>query len=947
MTIEFIIAGLLIFSHFLHSDKNQPFPKSFDEKQVKIHVNQSCNHLIENEKLKVLKPRQLLTNLAQGDGEIFSKKDTNPTMIKIFKDFNFKSFFKFMAAHCESKEQALKAPSLFDINKVNLEYQKILSEVKDTNIFKSGPLPGIKPVYDRNGIHITDIYNDNERRDWVNLDGVPKFLIHAILSAEDQKFYTHKGVDDTALLRAFVKGFTGGRLEGGSTITQQVAKNLFVGANQNLRRKFVEMATAFEMERNWGKDRILELYVNIIYMGRSVWGMKLAAKTYFDKELKDLTISEAATLAGLIKWPGTNNPIASPKVALNRRDIVLEAMFKSGYISKTQLDQALNSKIVTKTNSNNSFDGTYSFYLSAAKDELDSPMQKLQAQMYKSVKLSMDSDLQRVVVRSLQEGLEDYETKWKKNIYRGPLANILESKDEKSEIKEEDNSKTMTLSFIKNRKAKEKDAKEPVPPAPVAKSVNIPKNWPEMLKEVKVYPPVEGWLKAVVLSNENSIGFEDGAQSILKINFQNKPKLKLGDVVYVKKLNEKEFSLVQTPDVQGAVVVMDVHTGEVLALSGGYAWSAENKFNRAIQALRQPGSLVKPFTYMTALQLGIQPNELFSEAKVYFHDKKKVWSPSNFDYTNRGNVTFRYGLEHSRNTVTARVMQRVGLRSVLDVMRDFELYKNPIEQNSIILGTQETTLMNLTKVYSQIANGGKRIYPTFTDQSGAFAELSNSKANSQVDSVDTTTLMQIRALMQGVVQRGTSVALRKYGNFLAGKTGTSNDSKDTWFIGYTPDIVIGVYVGYDRPKTLNTPHFRQATGANVALPIFQKVFSKVVKNIDTKNYTFKKLSGADVEEIEIPVMQKHAFLQDKETHIIEIFRRGYYNPNPKIYSKEIVSDIQDEIENSQDEDEQYPDNPQRVDTYREQNQRPRRRSEDSAPSQDDPIWDIYNKNRGN
>lgn len=907
MTIEFIIAGLLIINQFFVEPSNDlDFPTSFDRTQIIQSSNRSCNRLIDNPRLKGLEPRNLIKQFGTVEDQIFTESDLSPSIRRVFKDFDFNKFFKFLHYTCGSYEQAkasfddpvLFESPLFDVEKVNQEYKNILSMVGDTKSFRYGELPSIKPVFDGEGQQIGESFQREGRREWVSIQDVPPSLIQVILAAEDQHFFTHRGIDENGLLRAFVKSFAGERLEGGSTITQQVAKNLLVGSDQNLQRKFVEMATAFYLERDLGKERILELYINLVFMGHNSWGFKLAAKTYFDKELRELTLSEQATLAGLIKWPGRHNPISSPQVAKTRRDQVLDSLLSIDSrkltdvkITPEKIEEARKQPIKTVRTPAQFNDDELQYFLSSARTEMVSPLVRLRDY----IEVTMNTKLQKIATQALREGLEEYEKKWGRDGFRGPVTNLVDLEKEKSQV-EEKNEKKPSLGFLRrspNGKDSNPVAESEGGDAPTEASAETEEEqtsgWLNELKSFR--PPSDslGWSVAAVLNKELDLSFQDGSRGKLKDAASWAQKLKIGDVVYVKKNQGELFEIAQLPEVEGSVVIMNPHNGEVLAVSGGYVWNNQNQYNRATMAMRQPGSLVKPFTYMAALQDGQQPNELIIDSPIELVSYGKKWRPQNYDRTlTYDYLTMRYGLEHSKNILTVRLMASLGLSRVLDIMQDFGVYEKPLQEYSVVLGSQETTLLSIVNAYAQIANGGKKITPSFVRHSDGHSR------NIDLESVDKTTLAQIRYMLQGVVQRGTAVRLRKYGQFVAGKTGTSNDSRDVWFVGFTPDLVIGVYVGYDRPRSLSGRRL-QATGSSVALPIFTKILEESLK-LQPRNlleYRFQEIPGANIEYRTISVMNRHESLKNSEPTIDEIFRRGFYSPNQVLTTNREMLNIRD------------------------------------------------------
>ena len=843
--------------------------------------NRTCNRFINNPRLKEIKPRELLAAFGKQGEDVFSPESISPAMRRAFGELNFNDLFRFLNLVCGTPEMANTTASMFSIEKVLIEYQDIIGSVRDVREYRTGELPGITIVRDRNGKVVGEIFGKEARREWIHLKDVPKDLIHAIVSAEDQNFYSHKGIDENGILRAFLKGFSGGRLEGGSTITQQLAKNLIVGNAISLKRKFSELVAAYNLERELGKQRILELYLNIIFMGQNSWGVKLASQTYFGKEVGKLTLSEMATLAGLIRWPASNNPITSPSVAKNRRDQVLDAMLKVGYIDIKIANAAKAQAIKTKKGIPTQFDDRAQYFVSAVNSEKNQKKGQLT--------LTLDSQMQNIATQALRDGIEKYEAQWRRAVWDGPVGSLLD-KELPKKVSEESKP---ALAFLRKKPV---EKTKPQLKTESEKSViqkGLPTDWQNRLENFRVPVSSLDWLVATVLNSKGELGFikkhsRENESYILKTSAANLNKLKIGDVIYVKKTKtENEFQLAFLPRVNGSVLIMDVRTGEVLAMVGGYARTSTNQFNRALYGLRQPGSVVKSFTFMAGLEEGYQPNQIIEDTPIELMRYGKVWRPANFDRSSLGYVTFRYALEHSLNTVTVRLMSWLGLDTALSVMKDFGVYDSPLREYSVVLGSQETTLLRLTTAYAQISNGGFRLTPQLVKSTPTMIASTD-----KLNSVDDTTLAQIRSLLQGVVLRGTAVNLRKYGSILGGKTGTSNFNKDVWFVGFTPNIAIGVFVGYDKPESLSGSQGRggQATGSSVALPIFTQIFEALVKEkrIDLK-MGFEDLPGAIVEKHEVPVMNRYANLQKSEPTIVDLFRKGKFDPLQRLelYRSEI------------------------------------------------------------
>lgn len=638
-----------------------------------------------------------------------------------------------------------------------------------------------------------------EKRVFVPVSAMPKQVIHAFLSAEDQNFYHHPGVDFTGVARAlFVNLKNMGhsrRPVGASTITQQVAKNFLLGNEVSYKRKIREAIIAFRIEKAFSKDQILELYLNEIYLGKGRYGAAAAALGYFDKALDELSLEQAAYLAALPKAPNNYQVDDHPAEAKERRDWVLGRMNNDGYITRAQMEKAQATPLTLSPQKLlDTVDARY-FNEDIRRDLSTKYGENALYEGGLSVRSTLDPKLQDIAAVALAVGLRRYDHR---HGYRGPIQNI----------------------------------------APLS-------GWQEKLAALAKPKGAKDRLLAVVIENQAKqtlIGFANGKQGTIPLSdlttWGARPALKAGDVILVKAKN-KAYSLEQIPKVQGAVVVMDPHTGRVLAMQGGYDYDM-SEFNRATQAMRQPGSSFKPFVYLTALNNGFTPSNLILDGPVEFSmgAGKGMWRPENYEKDYLGLLPLRRGVELSRNTMTVRLADRVGMKNISETARKFGIFDNLPPYLAMALGSGETTLMRMVTGYAQIVNGGKKITPTLVDRiqdrHGATIYKHDARAcpecgprlawkdqtvpqipDNREQINDPRTAYQMVSILEGVVQRGTGTALKTLGRPIAGKTGTTNDSKDTWFIGFTPDMVVGTYVGFDDPKTLGA----KETGARVAVPI--------------------------------------------------------------------------------------------------------------------------------
>ncbi len=657
-----------------------------------------------------------------------------------------------------------------------------------------------------------------QKRLFIPYDSIPKNVVNSFLSAEDKNFFSHPGIDAKSITRAIIKNlqniFTEKRLEGASTITQQVAKNFLLTSEVSLKRKIKEAILAFRIERAYSKKRIMELYLNQIYLGQGTYGIAAASLEYFDKAVNDLNYEEAALLAALPKAPSKYNPYKSLEIAKTRRDFVLKNLYENSYISNTEYRELKKKPIITKKRKIKLLEEA-NFY----SEEVRRIVNKTYGydELYKgglSIRTPLNSYYQIEALNALRSGLEEYD---RRHGWRGPITNL--------------NTKTWRESIKKYIPDKSLNWK-------IAKIVEVSK------------------LKLKIEIESNEIGFID----FQNISWTRKKSfedfLNLNDIIYVKKIKNDRWSLKQLPKINGAIVVMDPFTGRVLAMAGGFSFKL-SEFNRATQAKRQPGSAFKPIVYAAALENGFTPSTVVLDAPFVMDQGEglKTWKPENYGKKFYGPSTLRTGLEKSRNLMTVRIAQDVGFKNIFKITKGFGIYEDIPELLSVSLGAAETTLIQLTNAYCTFVNGGKKVIPKFIDriQDRRGKTIFNADKRKCIGCeqisymkegipliednseriISKETAYQITSMMEGVVQRGTGRNLRDLKLILAGKTGTTNKNMDAWFIGFTSKLVIGVYVGFDEPKTLG----KYETGAKAALPIFKKFVKKVVKKKDA--YPFK------------------------------------------------------------------------------------------------------------
>ena len=704
-------------------------------------------------------------------------------------------------------------------------------------------------LYSGGGELVSDF--SSEKRIFVPYNTIPKKVIHAFLSAEDKNFFSHPGVDARGIIRAVFRNISNiiyeKRLEGASTITQQVAKNFLLSNEVSLNRKIKEAILAFRIERALSKERILELYLNQIYLGQGAYGIASASLGYFDKPISKLDYAEASLLAALPKAPSKYNPFKNIDLAKRRRDLVIKNLYDNSYIGYKKYKKLLNTKIILKKRKK--------IYLEDARYYVEDVRKFIVEKygfdrVYKqgfNIKTPINLDIQTIATQSLRDGLIQYD---KRKGWRGPLLN--------------------------------------------KKDTN---NWNNDLKKYHLEKSI-GWNLAIIKKkNKFFVEIETDQKIAGKIEYQDvswtKKELdklfKVGDIVYVNKIKDNIFSLKQLPKANGGIVVMDPFTGRVIAMSGGFSFK-RSEFNRATQATRQPGSAFKPFIYALALENNFTPSTLILDAPIVLDQGEdlKKWKPENYGKKFYGPSTLRTGLEKSRNLMTVRIAQELGIKKITTFSKQLKIYENPEELMSISLGSAETTLLKLTTAYCSFINGGKLIEPIFVDriQDSEGNTIYNSekrvckKCNEisflgeeipkitdnfpQIFSAETA--YQVTSMLEGAIQRGTGRKLKDLNLDLAGKTGTTDENNDAWFVGFTSNLVVGVYVGFDEPKSLG----RYETGSKTALPIFKAFIKNAVKKKDAR--PFKVAKNIKMMVIDL-ITGKKANFGSKKT-IIEAFKKN-------------------------------------------------------------------------
>lgn len=708
-----------------------------------------------------------------------------------------------------------------------------------------------------------------EHRIFVPISAVPRSLVEAFVAAEDKNFYSHEGIDIMSIIRAAINNVSriinNLRVEGGSTITQQVVKNFLLTSERSLDRKIKEAILSYMVTQAFTKEETLELYLNQIYLGKGAYGVASAALNYFNKSVEELTLNESAVLASLPKAPSKYNPSRDYNRAFERKNYVLGRMYDDGYITEAEARAAVAEPIKLATfDKVQTLDADY--YAEKVREEV---IGMFGEEYFYTAGLTIitcvDSKMQEAAANALRFGIKKFDMM---RGYRGPLKNI-----------------------------------------------NII-NWNDELRRINRPEGLRNYQLSVVLAvqdNEAKIGLQGGNITKLFLkdmkwtatNLKSIHKLlKVGDVIVVEKI-AGNYSLQQIPEVNGGIMVVEHKTGRVLAAEGGYDFGI-SKFDRTTQAKRQPGSLIKPFVYLSALEAGARPTDIFEDAPIEIEQGPglPLWKPKNYEDNFLGPVTMRMGLEKSRNTITVRVGQFAGWQKVADTIKRFGINDNPKVVPSMVLGALETTLSRMTIAYSIIANNGRQVEPHYIelikDRKGNviykrdYTECLECKAY-MLDNegkilppditvppgraiTDEASSYQITSLMMGGIQRGTGRGAKNVDQIIAGKTGTTNKAKDAWFMGFTPKIVVGTYVGHDAPKSMG----KRVSGASIALPIFVHFMQNGYKDEPSVDFIVPDsiaLGMVDYATGE-PSIEKDA--------ILEAFKVNHYNPALKAVPNEVV-----------------------------------------------------------
>jgi penicillin-binding protein 1A len=792
-----------------------------DQSEVVHLLQDGCEHIRKVFDIEAINLDDLITT-AMDDPQAMSAN------IKALNGVSFDDLLTAYRQFCK-KEYVSKSP--VNIAEVISYFDKAMTDLPDYTKLKDLKDPGVSVMFDSKGKRFTELGESGRRHVWVPLSDIPGYIQNAFVAAEDKRFYQHHGVDERGMIRAFVGNLAkSGRPQGGSTITQQVVKNLVTGDDATYDRKIREIILASRVEQILSKSEILALYLNSIYLGRGSWGIEMAAQSYYGKSARKLTMAEGAMLAGLTKGPNYFNPDRHPERARERETYVLDRMQEDGMISASEMQRALGQPLQMVAYDPTRRDA--GFYVAdrvVHEAKVAASIDRLEAKAY-AVHTTMRPDLQRATESALQDGLANYEEHTNRAQFQGAETNIADA-----------------IEHIEaDRKANNQSAAQPqlhdaLPPA-----------WQVALEGARLPLYDVHWDTAVVLGGQESKGFRVGLRDgrIVPLEVTNDSArriLKLYDVVFVDDIVEHgktvRAELRIRPAVQGAAVVLENKTGRILAMAGGFSYPL-SQLDRVTQARRQPGSAFKPITYLAALQAGLQPNTLVRDEPITLPPidggararKENYWSPKNYDGSGSGAMTLRRALENSRNLVTAHLLvgaisdtPEQSLDHICELAKEAQLYKNCLRYYPFVLGAQPVRMIDLAAFYAAIANEGKLPIPyaiESMEKDGTLVYHHEPQFES-FENTDPAMFYQLKTMLQGVVERGTAISIHNLSPYVGGKTGTTENENDAWFVGFTNDVTVAVWVGYDNADGQRRTLGSGETGANVSIPIFESIIESV------------------------------------------------------------------------------------------------------------------------
>jgi penicillin-binding protein 1A len=791
------------------------FDRSRDQQQVARLLQAGCTHMRKAFDIEDVNLDELIAT-ALDDPEALTGE------IKAFRGINFADLHTAYRQFCNNEQ--VPNPAV-DLGEVIDFYNKAVADLPDHTKLLGIKLPGASVVFDGKGGRFAEVFEENQRRAWVVLADIPKEVRRAFIAAEDKRFHEHGGIDERGLIRAFIGNLAGsGRPQGGSTITQQVVKNLLVGENVTYERKIREMIVATRLERALGKDEILELYLNFVFLGRGAWGIEMAAQSYFGKPVKELTLEEGALLAGLTKGPNYYSPDRHPGRAQERLAYVLSRLQEDGVAVPEQDGKRLPTLPALAAYQPRRAIGFHFVDQVAREAKAAGGIEAITANSY-TVRSTINTQLQRVVEATLQEGLSRYERNAGRAQFRGAEASLAQA--------------------VQRIEAGKKTDKRPP--------------WQQALANARLPLYDVHWTPAVIVEKPGGkkgeawrVGLADGRVLPLSIdNGTAQRKLALYDVVFVRVTDGKSESKSKTsgaraelrvrPIVQGTAVVLENKTGRILAMTGGFSYPL-SQLNRAMQAQRQPGSALKPLSYLAALGKGLQPNTLVTDEAITLPPvgggrRGDYWTPKNYDGGEGGTLTLRKALENSRNLATVHLLDggierkpEASLDRLCALAKEAQIYRECVRVYPFVLGAQPVRPVDLAAFYAAIANEGVRPEPHVIDSiehNGLIIYRHDPNSSVMISGADRAAFYQLKTMLQGVLQRGTARSMAGLAPFVAGKTGTSDNENDAWFVGFTNDVTVAVWVGYDNADGKRRTLGGGSTGGHTAVPIFEPIMQAV------------------------------------------------------------------------------------------------------------------------
>jgi penicillin-binding protein 1A len=817
-----IFATALALSQVMTTPNNvkTEFNQQRDQQQVAQILQAGCTHMIKAFAIEDINIDDLIATAMDDPQAIGSAK--------VLRGINLDDLLTAYKQFCKGEKVAHSA---VDLGQVIDFYNEAAADLPDHTKLKNHQLPGSSVVLDRKNKPFAEVFEENQRRVWVPLAQIPQHVRNAFIAAEDKRFYQHKGIDEHGLIRAFVSNLAQShRPAGGSTITQQVVKNLLVGEDVTYDRKIREMIVAARLESTLTKDEILELYLNCVFLGRGAWGVEVAAHSYFGKPAKALTVAEGALLAAVTKGPTYFSPDRAPARARERLAYVLTRMKEDGMLPadfKIEDPGHLPELPTMVASARPRRDVGFHFVDQVVREAKSAAGLERVTDTSYSIHSTVDAALQRAAEESLQEGLSRYERGSGRVVFNRPEANL-------------------TAAIQKLQMDATRTDKRPY--------------WQQALANARLPLYDVHWTPAVVVGKPGGgrvdswrVGLPDGRTVPLSLDGASaQNKIALDDVVLVHLIEGRNKSPVRAelrvrPQVQGMVVALENKTGRILAMSGGFSYPL-SQLNRATQAVRQPGSTIKPLSYLAALATGLQPNTLVNDASITLppinggHSQNDYWTPKNYDGGGGGVMTMRSALENSRNLATVHLLQGgieakpdQSLERLCELALEAQIYKDCIHFYPFVLGAEPVRPIDLVAFYAAIANEGVRPTPHVIDSierdGHTIYRYDTNAGMSRIKSVDQVAFYQLKTMMQGVLARGTARAIADFSSSVAGKTGTSDDENDAWFVGFSNEVTVAVWIGYDNAGSKRRTLGGGATGGGVAVPIFEPVMRAVWNDV--------------------------------------------------------------------------------------------------------------------